>query len=148
MKPIIPNHDRFPRANIDQTFITANSACRLRIYRRPSCTVVMFSELPGSERMSVTNAAEELIEAAINHYQLPITSTIFVEHYPNAYHQRMVKWKTHAESLDTIHAYVPGMEQDAFWLHLRRIHPDGTIQYPKVANPYENELTFLTECWR
>jgi hypothetical protein len=58
--------------------------CRLRIYDHDGRTVIMVTEQPNNQGMSVTNYAGELATMLVTQYQLDPAQTIFIEHYPPA----------------------------------------------------------------
>lgn len=60
-----------------------NSFCRRRIWAQPGCTVVVLTELPDNEGMSVSNAFERLAAMTLNEFPqfAPLPEIVWVEHY-------------------------------------------------------------------
>ena len=76
------------KKRVDQRFdyrVSSNripAHCRLRIYGGAGATVVIMSQAPDSEGMSVTNAAEELATQIAQSFDLLGAATTWVEHWP------------------------------------------------------------------
>lgn len=63
-------------------------SCRVRIYPPDSeggQPVVIVSELPGNEGMSVTDGADRIAAEVMDEYGLPVPF-VFIEHYPTEAH--------------------------------------------------------------
>lgn len=57
--------------------------CRVRIFRRSNCAVVIVSEVPDNPGMSVTNPAEVIATQVVRESGLDPRTTLWIEHYPD-----------------------------------------------------------------
>ena len=55
--------------------------CRMRVFNTPLGCVVLFSELADNHGPSVTNAAEDVVQAAAARLGIRVDDAIFLEHY-------------------------------------------------------------------
>jgi hypothetical protein len=56
--------------------------CNIELYRLNDYDVVVCTELPENEGMSVTNAAEKVATAVVDGFDLEPERLIWIEHYP------------------------------------------------------------------
>ncbi len=62
------------------------AACCLSILHSEEQTIVVFTELPDNEGMSVTNAAEDIATQVRREFGLDPDQTRWIEHYPERQH--------------------------------------------------------------
>ncbi|MGH2416468.1 MAG: hypothetical protein ACRDEA_22800, partial [Microcystaceae cyanobacterium] len=65
----IPSSNRFP------------ARCSLEVYRGNNSAVVIVTELPDNEGMSICNAFEDLIVQVVKAYDLDPANLLWIEHW-------------------------------------------------------------------
>ena len=63
-------------------FEQLHAHCRLRIYQHNEQVIVIVTEMADNREIAVTNYWPELAYEIVDQYDLNLTSTVWLEHYP------------------------------------------------------------------
>lgn len=103
---------------------------QLEIHFHESRTVVTITELPANEGISVTNSIERIADNLKNVFNLP-DDTIWVEHYPVRYNERVS---------DSTHKFVE-QEESFDIVTFGRAEPFGEVKWERISKGYWHALT-------